>query len=112
VNGLVARDTENDIKLNGNFYRCHRYESLKKQTATLEHVDTLKTQSLYHEEKKAYWLSASIICRQGNDVSKNGLQERIDNFLYYYAKWGKDFIQQFYQHSLALEEEFVILSEP
>ena len=42
---------------------------------------------------------------------KDGLQERIDNFMYYYAKWGKDFIQQLYQHSLALEQEFVILSE-
>ena len=42
---------------------------------------------------------------------KNGLQERIDNFMYYYAKWGKDFIHQVYQHSLTLENEFVILNE-
>jgi uncharacterized protein YllA (UPF0747 family) len=40
---------------------------------------------------------------------ENGLQERYDNMLYYYAKWGKDFLQQLYDQSLALEQEFVVL---
>ena len=46
-----------------------------------------------------------------NLFPKSGLQERIDNFMYYYAKWGEDFIKKVYQHSLSLEEEFVILTE-
>ncbi len=41
----------------------------------------------------------------------NGLQERYDNFMSYYAKWGKDFIQQLYQNSLAMEQEFVLIAE-
>jgi len=42
----------------------------------------------------------------------NGLQERHDNFMPYYAKWGKEFINKLHEQSLALEQEFVILSEP
>ena len=40
---------------------------------------------------------------------KNSLQERIDNFSYYYAKWGKASILQLYDQSLAQEQEFVVL---
>jgi len=39
------------------------------------------------------------------------LQERYENVSYYYALWGKDFIRELYKHSLALEQEFVVLSE-
>ncbi|MFZ1453760.1 MAG: bacillithiol biosynthesis BshC, partial [Ferruginibacter sp.] len=41
----------------------------------------------------------------------NNLQERIENFMPFYAKWGKDFIKIIYDNSLALEQEFVILEE-
>ena len=40
---------------------------------------------------------------------KNGLQERVENFISYYANWNKDFIKNVYEHSLALEQEFCIL---
>lgn len=40
----------------------------------------------------------------------DGLQERVENFMPYYAKWGKDFIECVYKHSLALEQEFVIIT--
>ena len=42
---------------------------------------------------------------------ESGLQERYDNFMPYYAKWGKNFISKLYENSLGLESEFVILSE-
>ena len=41
----------------------------------------------------------------------DGLQERVDNVLYYYAKWGSSFIKTLHQHSLTLEQQFVVLSE-
>jgi uncharacterized protein YllA (UPF0747 family) len=41
----------------------------------------------------------------------DGLQERYENLCYYYAKWGKEFIQKLYEHSLSIEQEFVILLE-
>ena len=129
MNKLVARETKNEIKLNGNFTETDKlYESLKQQAVAIDttlgkHVEALKTQSLYRlqelekkmlraEKRKFTDQQRQIHTIKEDLFPKNGLQERIDNFMYYYAKWGKDFIQQLYQHSLALEQEFVILSEP
>lgn len=39
------------------------------------------------------------------------LQERIDNFMPYYAKWGKSFIDELYNHSFTIEQKFGILAE-
>ena len=129
INQLVIRETKNEIKLNGNFTDAEKlYESLKKQAVTVDaslaqHVEALKTQSLYRLqelEKKILRAEKRKFTDQQRQIHtikerlfpKNGLQERIDNFLYYYAKWGGDFIHQLHRHSLSLEEEFVILSEP
>jgi len=38
------------------------------------------------------------------------LQERVDNFMPYYADHGRSFIDQVYRHSLALEQKFVVLT--
>jgi uncharacterized protein YllA (UPF0747 family) len=46
-----------------------------------------------------------------NLFPKNGLQERIENISYYYAKWGREFLKNLYENSLALEQEFVVLQE-
>ncbi|NCU04087.1 MAG: bacillithiol biosynthesis BshC, partial [Chitinophagaceae bacterium] len=40
----------------------------------------------------------------------NGLQERKESFLPFYAKKGKSIIDALYQYSLSLEQEFVVLS--
>ncbi|HEX4852126.1 MAG TPA: bacillithiol biosynthesis BshC [Puia sp.] len=41
----------------------------------------------------------------------DSLQERIENFMPYYAIWGRAFIEMIYQHSPALEQHFVVLEE-
>jgi uncharacterized protein YllA (UPF0747 family) len=41
----------------------------------------------------------------------DGLQERVENFSWFYAKWGKGFIEELLKNSLALEQEFTILTE-
>jgi bacillithiol biosynthesis cysteine-adding enzyme BshC len=128
MNRLVSRKTKNEIKLNGNFTEADKlYESLRKQAVAVDatlgkHVEALRMQSIYRlQELEKKMLRAekrkfTDQHRQIHTIKENlfpgeGLQERIDNFMYYYAKWGKDFIRQLYQHSLSLEEEFVILSE-
>jgi bacillithiol biosynthesis cysteine-adding enzyme BshC len=128
LNRLVARETKNEIRLNGNFTEADKlYESLRKQAVAVDatlgrHVEALKTQSVYRlrelekkmlraEKRKFTDQQRQIHSIKENLFPKNGLQERIDNFMYYYAKWGEDFIRQLYLHSLGLEEEFVILSE-
>ncbi len=128
MNRLVTRETKNEIKLNGNLTEADKlYESLKKQAVAVDatlgkHVEALRTQSIYRlqelekkmlraEKRKFTDQQRQIHTIKESLFPKNGLQERIDNFIYYYAKWGRDFIGQLYQNSLALEEEFVILSE-
>ena len=39
------------------------------------------------------------------------LQERIENFIPYYARWGRDFLKMVYDHSPGLEQEFTLLEE-
>ena len=128
VNQLVARESKNEIKLNGNFSDAEKlYESLKKQavavdTSLARHVEALKTQSMYRlqelekkmlraEKRKFADQQRQIHTIRENLFPKNGLQERIENVTYYYAKWGSAFFAQIFQHSLSLEQEFVILSE-
>lgn len=43
--------------------------------------------------------------------SGSGLQERHDNLLYHFPRWGKDFIIKLYEHSQSLEQEFVVVQE-
>lgn len=128
MNKLVARDTKNEIRLNGHLIDAEKlYESLKKQAEAVDstlgkHVDALRAQAIYQLqelEKKMLRAEKRKFSDQQRQVHiikehlfpKNGLQERIENFMYYYAKWGKDFIQQLYKHSLSLEEEFVVITE-
>jgi len=128
INRLVARETKNEIKLNGNFTDAEKlYESLKKQAVAVDttlarHVEALKIQSIYRlqelekkmlraEKRKFTDHQRQIHTIKEKLFPKNGLQERVDNFMYYYAKWGRDFIQQVYRHSLSLEQEFVVMSE-
>jgi uncharacterized protein YllA (UPF0747 family) len=39
------------------------------------------------------------------------LQERIDNFIPWYAEYGTAFLEVIYKNSLALQQEFTILEE-
>jgi len=40
----------------------------------------------------------------------NGLQERVENFMPYYAQHGQAFIQTILEHSRSLEQQFGIVS--
>jgi bacillithiol synthase len=128
LNLLVVRESKNETKLNGSLTQVEQlYESFKKQagavdTTLLRHVDALKIKAVHHlqelekkmlraEKRKFTDQQRQIYTIQSKLFPGNGLQERYDNVLYYYAKWGKEFIAQLYQHSLSLEQEFVILLE-
>lgn len=127
LNKLVSRDSKHETKLNGSLPKLEKlYEAFKKQAAavdsTLEkHVEALRTHTVYRlrelekkmlrsEKRKFSDQQRQIQTIKTNLFPGNGLQERRENFCYYYAKWGKAFIDQLDKHSLALEHEFVILS--
>ncbi len=128
ANKLVARESKNETKLNGSLTQFEQlYDLFKKQAGQVDvtlskHVDALKVNAVHrlHELEKKMLRAER---RKFNDHQRqihtiksklfpgNGLQERYDNMLYYYAKWRKEFIQKLYEHSLSFEQEFVILAE-
>jgi uncharacterized protein YllA (UPF0747 family) len=128
LNKLVAKESKNETKLNGSLTQMEQlYELFKKQAGQVDvtlskHVDALKVNAVHrlHElEKKmlrAEKRKFSDHQRQIHTIKSklfpgDGLQERYDNMLYYYAKWGKEFIRKLYENSLTLEQEFVVLEE-
>jgi len=128
LNSIVMNESKNEVKLNGSLSALEQlYESFKKQASavdvTLEkHVEALKlrtVQRLQELEKKMLRAEKRKFADQQRQINtikehlfpKNGLQERIDNISYYYAKWGRDFIGELYENSLNLEQEFVVIRE-
>lgn len=128
VNRLVAKESKAPIKLNGPLTELEQlYDAFKKQASavdsTLEkHVDALKVNTvsrLHALEKKMLRAEKRKFTDQQRQIHAikeqlfpgKGLQERQENLCYYYAKSGTAFIAQLYEHSLSLEQEFVIISE-
>ena len=127
MNELVKRESENQLTLAGEITNFTTYYDRLKSVAgqvddTLTtHVAALQTRAIkpLHElEKKllrAERRKFEIEKRQLAAIKKalfpnNNLQERIDNFMPYYAKWGKDFLKMIYDHSLTLEQRFMVIS--
>ncbi|MEK6846341.1 MAG: bacillithiol biosynthesis BshC, partial [Nanoarchaeota archaeon] len=135
MNKLVAKESKHSTKLNlpdrqagGSLTELEQmYESFKKQAAAVDsslekHVSALKQQTVYRLqelEKKMLRAEKRKFADQQRQIHAikehlfpgEGLQERRENLSYYYAKWGREFIQQLCQHSLGLEQEFVIICE-
>jgi bacillithiol synthase len=128
MNLVVERKSTNQVSLNGNFQKANVfYNDLKTQAVAIDptlgkHVAALEARSLrYLQELEKKMLRAEK--RKYADEERgiqhlksalfpaNGLQERKENFSSFYAKWGKTFIDQLYKHSLALEQEFMVLIE-
>ena len=126
MNQLVSRESGRKLQLNGTLSATEElYENIKKQAASIDitlekHVDALKTGTLHklrELEKKMLRAEKRKFADQQRQVQfirsklfpANGLQERYDNVLGYYAKWGSDFIEKVFTHSLSLEQEFSVL---
>lgn len=127
INKLVKRDSDKKLKLNGTFTATEQlYDGIKEQAASIDitlgkHVESLKVNTLYRLqelEKKMLRAEKRKFADQQRQIQvikeklfpNNGLQERIDNFMPYYASYGKAFIEELYQHTLSLEQEFVTLT--
>jgi bacillithiol synthase len=128
MNRIISRESKNATKLNGTFSETEQlYEQIKKQAAAVDltlgqHVEALRTATLrrLHElekkmlraEKRKFIAEQHQIQLIKNKLFPNkSLQERYDNMLFYYSKWGEDFISQIFQYSLNLEQEFTVLQE-
>lgn len=103
------------------------YESLKNISGavdkTLEqHVEKLETQALQKLEElekkmiRAEKKNHEEVRRKIHEIREalfplENLQERIDSFIPWYAEYGSDFIGLIHDHSLAVDQAFVILEE-
>jgi bacillithiol biosynthesis cysteine-adding enzyme BshC len=125
---LVSRHKNGELKLKHELEAAVQlYQLLKDKAAAidttlLQHVEALQAKSikplqelekkLLRAEKKKYQAELRHIQSvKAALFPRTGLQERIENFMPYYAKWGPAFIKTVYEHSLALEQEFVVLEE-
>ncbi len=126
LNTIVSKESTYELKLNGSLSVAEDfYNHLKQQASAVDatlapHVDALKTKAIYslqELEKKILRAEKRKFSDQRNQIEQiksalfpnNGLQERVDNFSSYYAKWGKEFIYMLYENSLSLEQEFVVV---
>jgi bacillithiol synthase len=128
LNSLVKKNTKNEIRLNGTISEAEKlYENIKQQvslidTTLAQHVDALKTKTLFRLkelEKKMLRAEKRKYADQKRQIQQikqhlfpgNGLQERKESFLGFYAKWGDSFIDELVHHSPTLEQEFIIVNE-
>ncbi|MBO9619041.1 MAG: bacillithiol biosynthesis cysteine-adding enzyme BshC [Niabella sp.] len=81
------------------------------ETGTIKRVEALGKKMLRAEKRNHQDAMQQIDKLKDQLFPGNGLQERIENFIPFYARYGNDFIETLYQHSLALEQEFVVLEQ-
>jgi len=128
LNELVSRESSLQLKLEKEKKQLSDlYDQLKKIAGAVDvtlqqHTEALYTQALkkvdalekkmLRAEKKKYEAQQRQLHKLKSQLFPGGqLQERIDNILVYYAKWGKDFIKNIYDNSLTFEQKFTIIKE-
>jgi bacillithiol synthase len=125
---FVRRNTSLQLNLEKEMNELSKfYTSVKKVSGavdkTLEqHVEKLETQALQKLEElekkilRAEKKNHEEIRRKIHEIREalfplENLQERIDNFIPWFAEYGEAFIELLYKNSLTLEQEFIILEE-
>jgi bacillithiol biosynthesis cysteine-adding enzyme BshC len=125
---IVKKESQSQLDLAKEIGDAHHYyEHVKKISASVDpslsqHVEALQAKALkplrelekkllkaekrkFEEQQKLVYAIKSAL------FPWNNLQERIDNFMPYYAEWGSAFCEAVYQKSLSLEQKFVVLQE-
>ncbi|HKP32402.1 MAG TPA: bacillithiol biosynthesis cysteine-adding enzyme BshC [Chitinophagaceae bacterium] len=123
---FVKRQSKNELTLDKERDELKKYyEDLRETTgkvdkSLLQHIAALEKKAmnkleafekkLIRAEKRKYAEEQKIIQDMKAELfPNNGLQERAENFMSFYSRTGKKFIECLYQHSPTLEQEFVIL---
>ena len=128
LTSLVTRHSNGHLKLENELLAAEQlYKQLREKAGqidetlvphiealeikTLKPIQELEKKMLRAEKKKYENEQQQINTIKAALFPVGGLQERIENFMPYYAQWGKAFIDCVYKSSLALEQEFVILQQ-
>jgi len=103
------------------------YDSLKTSAANidptlLQHIEALKAKAVKDlsrleqkmqraERRKKGDFKNQLATLKNGLFPRGGLQERSENIGYFYAKWGREFIDEIYRCSHSLEQEFVVVKK-
>ncbi|MEO6683713.1 MAG: bacillithiol biosynthesis cysteine-adding enzyme BshC [Ginsengibacter sp.] len=128
MNQLVEKETQLNLKLDAEkgqlkeIYYLIKNLVKKVDTTLIYHTSALETKHLKNLsalEKKIFRAEKRKFEAQQNQLSKifknlfpeDGLQERTENFMLFYARFGKEFLNILYANSLALDQMFCVLEE-
>ena len=128
INDLVKRESDNSLSLEGEIAAANDYyEALKARTRpvdptleqhiaalqvrALEPLRTLEKKLLKAERRKFGEQQRQLNALKTALFPHDNLQERIGNFMPWYALYGPAFIRELYRHSPVLSQEFVVLVE-
>ncbi|HVS97196.1 MAG TPA: bacillithiol biosynthesis BshC, partial [Puia sp.] len=128
INDLVRRESDHTLSLEGEIAAANDYyEALKARTRpvdpTLEqHISALQVRALepirtlekklLKAEKRRFGEQQRQLSALKHALFPHGnLQERVDNFMPWYAAYGPSIIRELYRHSPVLAQEFTVLVE-
>jgi len=128
LNDMVRKESQRQLDLTReigdayNYYEHVRAISASVDPTLSQHVEALQARALkplkelekklLKAEKRKFEEQRRLLETVKSELFPlNNLQERVDNFLPYYASWGKAFCELIYKHSLALEQQFIVLEE-
>jgi len=126
VNELVNRESDRQLLLTNEkdqlqSYYDHLQQVVNKIDSSLgEHVKALQKKAsekiialekkMLRAEKRKFEAQQRQINKLKQELfPKDNLQERVDNFSIFYAKYGQDWLKQLCSHSLTIQQEFGIL---
>ncbi|MDP4283715.1 MAG: bacillithiol biosynthesis cysteine-adding enzyme BshC [Bacteroidota bacterium] len=127
LNEMVNKESKYQLNLENEKLQfrdiyTHIKSLVKQIDSTLEqHAEALQTKQLHlltNLEKKMLRAEKRKFVTQKNQLAKifaalfpdDGLQERTENFMLLYSKWGNDFFKVLYDASLKMEQKFCIVS--
>jgi bacillithiol synthase len=127
ISEIVRRESGNALSLEREITEANRYyEALKAlarpvdpsleqhvealQAKALDPIRTLEKKLLKAEKRKYGDLQRQVHAINAALFPTGGLQERVENFMPWYAQYGPGFLQDLYDHSPALDQDFIILS--
>ena len=126
MNILVKRETKVQLSLDKEKQAIHEFYAKLKSTAgtvditlqphtealeknALRKMEALEKKMLRAEKKKFEAQQRQLQKLKSQLFPHNNLQERIENLVPFYARFGSGFIKAVYDNSLGLEQEFVVL---
>lgn len=80
-------------------------------TGMLKKLEVLEHKMLKAEKRKFETEQRQVKKLKSALFPNGGLQERVENFMPYYAGYGDDFIKMLYENSLIFEQNFCVLTE-